>query len=304
MTLDQFITLDAIVTFGSFRAAAEKLNKVQSAISYTVRTMEEELGFALFSRETYRPSLTKEGHAIYQKVQLILADMAEINQFAQHLTMGEEPIVAIDIAGTCPIEKVIPILQEISQKFPATQIKISSEVLGSESLVLKDEVDVAITHVLQTDNQLEIIPWKHFMLAPVSATDHPLARENATVHNSEVLKHFQVVVSSASSRTTSESHGVFQGCSTWVVGTFEAKRDLILANMGWGNMPLHLVQPYIDSGQMKFLNIPGLEPIKVALQLVRKRRQTHGPVVKKLWELLVASNDNTSTTISRAGIDS
>ena len=43
-TLDQIVVLDAIERTGSFAAAAQELHRVPSAISYSVRTVEEVLG--------------------------------------------------------------------------------------------------------------------------------------------------------------------------------------------------------------------------------------------------------------------
>ncbi|MEM8951333.1 MAG: LysR family transcriptional regulator, partial [Pseudomonadota bacterium] len=61
MTLDQLLALDAIVATGTFRGAAERLNKAQSAVSHQIRKLEDRLRFDLFSRDEYRPRLTTEG---------------------------------------------------------------------------------------------------------------------------------------------------------------------------------------------------------------------------------------------------
>ena len=49
MKHDQLVALEAIVSTGTFRGAAERLNKSQSAISHTIRQLEEELELELFS---------------------------------------------------------------------------------------------------------------------------------------------------------------------------------------------------------------------------------------------------------------
>ncbi|MFU1682300.1 LysR family transcriptional regulator [Phaeobacter piscinae] len=61
MKHDQLIALDAIVSTGTFRGAAERLHKSQSAISHTIRQLEDQLELELFSREAYRPVLTPAG---------------------------------------------------------------------------------------------------------------------------------------------------------------------------------------------------------------------------------------------------
>ena len=43
MTLDQLVALDAIVAAGTFRGAADRLSKAQSAVSHQIRKLEDAL---------------------------------------------------------------------------------------------------------------------------------------------------------------------------------------------------------------------------------------------------------------------
>ncbi len=47
-----------------FSAAARKLNRAQSAITYTVQALEAQTGTDLFDRSAYRPTLTPAGRAL------------------------------------------------------------------------------------------------------------------------------------------------------------------------------------------------------------------------------------------------
>ena len=57
-------TLLWIARLGTFRAAAERLNTTQPAISARVREIEEQLGVALFRREGRNMVLTARGRAL------------------------------------------------------------------------------------------------------------------------------------------------------------------------------------------------------------------------------------------------
>lgn len=50
LTLDQMRIFVAIAETGSFRAAAARLSRVQSALSHAVANLEAELGVSLFDR--------------------------------------------------------------------------------------------------------------------------------------------------------------------------------------------------------------------------------------------------------------
>ncbi len=67
MKHDQLLAFEAIVTTGTFRGAAERLNKSQSAISHTIRQLEVELELTLLSCDGYRPRLTPEGQVFFAR---------------------------------------------------------------------------------------------------------------------------------------------------------------------------------------------------------------------------------------------
>ena len=59
----------------SFRAAGERLGVSRSAVSQTIRRLEESLGIALVSRTTRSVSLTEAGEQLYEDVAPAIADM-------------------------------------------------------------------------------------------------------------------------------------------------------------------------------------------------------------------------------------
>ena len=50
-----------VVELGSFTQAANKLNYSQSAVSQTIKALEQELGTTLVSRQTHGVQLTRDG---------------------------------------------------------------------------------------------------------------------------------------------------------------------------------------------------------------------------------------------------
>src|SRR5687768_11478828 len=59
---------EAVARHLSFRVAAEELNLTQSAISRQIRSLEEDVGAALFSRGTRHVELTPEGTTLLRSV--------------------------------------------------------------------------------------------------------------------------------------------------------------------------------------------------------------------------------------------
>jgi len=286
MNIDQFRTLDAIIRTGSFRAAAQDLNKVQSAVSYSIKTLEQELGLSVFSREGYKPTLTNAGKALLQKARVLLADMEDLELLSEHLAQGHEPQLRISISPVAPMPLLLPAFKAISDKFPTTRFQITSEALGGEELVLSGQVDMALTHVLQSYEELVVKSWLSVSMRAVASKNHPLTLL-PTITRQDMLKHFQIIVSSGSSAGQGSTRGVFRGSSVWTVPHFAVKKDLILAGMGWGNLPGHLVEDDLEKGRLIELNLPGLKSVEATMALVRKAGDHGGPVARELWLELV-----------------
>lgn len=53
MNTDQLVVFTTISEKGTLRAAAEVLRRTQPAISASLKQLESQVGFELFSRETY-----------------------------------------------------------------------------------------------------------------------------------------------------------------------------------------------------------------------------------------------------------
>lgn len=67
----------AVAETRSFRAASERLGVTASAVSQTVRQLEESLGLALFARTTRSVALTEAGEHLFAGVRPALADVRQ-----------------------------------------------------------------------------------------------------------------------------------------------------------------------------------------------------------------------------------
>ena len=63
-SFDQLTVLIAVAEAGSFSAAARRLKRAQSVVSYTIGQLEQQLGIAVFDRSGRSPVLTEAGRAV------------------------------------------------------------------------------------------------------------------------------------------------------------------------------------------------------------------------------------------------
>lgn len=292
MNIDQFIVLDAVARLGSFSAASRELNRVQSAVSYNIKTLEEELGLTIFSRDTYRPSLTPEGEAIYHKAKELLLNVEEIQKISDQLQQGQESVIHFDITPNCPISKVGPVLKSVAENYPDTRLQITMEVFAGEKLVLEGTAHISLTDVCDRDPSLEIVPWLPVPLIPVIGKEHPLAAQaNEPLSRARMINHVQIVVSSNAPSNQDTVLGVMKGNHTWTVADTHVKKALILQGLGWGNLPEYLIEEELNNGDLLELTLPDLDQTTAQLQIVRRRHQPHGPVATFLWNGLLSQRN-------------
>src|SRR6185369_12740992 len=90
LSLEALQVLDAIDRRGSFAAAAEELHRVPSAITYSVRQLEEGLGVELFDRRGHRAVLTQAGTALLTEGRKLLEAAADLECRVQQVAKGWE----------------------------------------------------------------------------------------------------------------------------------------------------------------------------------------------------------------------
>ncbi len=89
-------------------------------------------------------------------------------------------------------------------------------------------------------------------LIPVAALDHPLAALDGPIDTPVLNEYVQLVLTDRSSLTAGRDYGVLSG-RTWRLADLGAKQSMLLAGLGWGNMPSHLVQDDIAQGRLKVI---------------------------------------------------
>ena len=128
-----------------FRKAAERLNKSQSAVSHAIRQLEDELELKLFSRDGYRPKLTAQGEVFFRETSRALAQMQALGEIAARLRAREEAELRIAVTATLPLERLLPVLEEIGRRFAATHLRLSTEMMGGAiARLMEGNADLAV----------------------------------------------------------------------------------------------------------------------------------------------------------------
>lgn len=109
---------------GSFSEAADLLFVSQSAVSQAIKKLEEKLGLKLFTRNSKKIKLTKEGEIVYRHIEqaynfIKLAETKLVE--LKNITSGE---VKIGVSDTICRYYLIPYLKDYNTKFPGVKIQV------------------------------------------------------------------------------------------------------------------------------------------------------------------------------------
>lgn len=290
LTYEQLVVLHAIVAEGTFRGAAERLNKSQSAVSHMLKKLETEIDFALLSREEYRPKLTQAGEVFYRQATRVMQQMQQLGSMAKSLGTGQEAEVFMAVTATFPLKPVLEIVGAVRAEFPATHIRLSRESMGGPvERLLHNDADIIIATMDGVPvDQVEATPFAEVTIMPVAHPDYGPAGGTQMKSISEMQSYTQVVVADSSSGDFTQSRGLLPGGMRWTVSDFAAKKEILLAQMGWGGIPTHMIEEELKNGDLVPLHVEGYQPLRSQIFQIRRRDRDAGIVAQSIWEKLLA----------------
>src|SRR5580692_11644171 len=130
LTLHQLLCFEAVVTEGSFQAAAEKLLRSQPTVSSSVKNLETQLRLTLLDRSGYRVALTDAGRSFYERTRVFLHDLQRLRDHAAQLAMGEESELRIVIGDLCPLREILGLLRRFFDGCPRTRLHLHFESIA------------------------------------------------------------------------------------------------------------------------------------------------------------------------------
>ncbi len=258
LTLEALEVLEAIDRRGSFAAAAIELDRVPSAITYTVRRLEEALDVLLFDRAGRRARFTPAGRELLERGRELLADAAAVEQRVQRVATGWESELRVAIDSIVPLARVWPLVARFyadcqERDHAHTRLRISQEVLGGAwdalaegrvDLVLGASGDPPPGGGYRTRLMAEV-PMV-FVVAP----RHALAKAAEPLAESSILPHRAVVAADSSRRLPPRTVGLLTGQDTLTVADLPAKLAAQVAGLGCGAIPWYLAADEVAAGRL------------------------------------------------------
>lgn len=261
LNLEALLILDALERYGTFAAAAARLFKTPSALSYTVQKLESDLGVTLLDRSGHRARFTDTGKLMLEKGRVLLRAAQDLEQQARYVESGWESELTLGVDAAFPFERLLPLIDDFYRQHPHTRLRFSHEVLaGCWESLLHGCADIVIGAISEPPSRTGFAYRKlgklHYVFAV--APQHPLASVAEPLTRERVRQQRAVAVRDTSRVNAPQSLHLLDEQDTLTVFSFDAKLKAQLAGLGCGYLPLSLAQPYLDSGELVAKNVEGV----------------------------------------------
>jgi DNA-binding transcriptional LysR family regulator len=193
MELSQLEVFLAVARERKFSRAADKLFRTQSAVSQTIRKLEEELGEALFDRSSREGVLTDAGKVLYEYAEKLINLRTEASESLSELRELQTGKLVI-AANEFTVLYLLPVLAEFRRLHP--MIKITVERALSSHIpdaVLRYNVEFGVvsyepqeaslsTVVVFLDELVLVVPPKHPLASGSEVSIRQLGAESFVAH--------------------------------------------------------------------------------------------------------------------------
>ncbi len=277
ITLDQLSVLLAVSEEGSFSAAARRLGRTQSAVSYAVDNLERLLEVRVLDRSGYRPSVTREGMTVLSHARAVLSEARRLEAAAKLIQASVEAELSIAVDAVFPPQVLTRALLDFRSVFPTVRVSLRFESKWSiAQLVQEGECDFGVCGPLgRLPAGLELTPLRRTEFIPVVAARHALASYRDRVPVAALRRHPRLVLTERDARYRSEER-VEDGL-VWRFADYALKHRALLAGLGWGVMPREWVAQDLARSRLKLLRVGGENVRPAVLSGIQRIGSPAGP---------------------------
>ncbi|MBQ0945957.1 LysR family transcriptional regulator [Ideonella sp. 4Y16] len=270
LTPDALLMMDAIARTGSFAAAARELGKVPSALTYSVRQLEDALDVLLFDRRSRQAKPTAAGEELLAEGRRLLAEMDAVANRVRRVATGWETQLTVAADGVLSrltllelCEAFYALRPDEAEQGPGTRLRLRTEVLaGTWEALVSGQADLALGVPLESAAPgIELAPLGDLPFVFAVAPHHPLAALPEPLPDDAILRHRAVAVADSAQRLSPITVNLLPGQDVLTVSSMQAKIEAQLRCLGCGFVPEPLVRDHLRGGRL------------VAKTVQRQRRQ-------------------------------
>ncbi|MCC8958212.1 LysR family transcriptional regulator [Bradyrhizobium sp. Pear77] len=239
LNLDYLESFAVVIDYGSFSAAAERLQLTQPAVSLQVRQLEKSLNATLIERVGRRARPTAAGVALLSHAQQINSAVTSAVDAVAQQTTGTAGRVRLGTGATACIFLLPPILKELRAALPSLEITVTTGNTAEIARAVEDNtIDIGLVTLPVSGRSFEITPVMNDEFVLIAPRDMMLPARITP----EVLATGPVLLfePGGNTRRTADEWLARGGVSLkplMSLGSVEAIKEMVRAGLGCAILP-------------------------------------------------------------------
>lgn len=279
--------VDTVARTGSFSAAAQELHRVPSAISYTVRQLEEWLAVPLFERRHRDVVLTPAGSWFLQEGRSVIKKMQVTRQQCQQIANGWRGQLAIAVDNIVRPERTRQMIVDFYRHFSDVELLVQKEVFNGVWDALADgrvELAIGATQAIPVGGRFAFRDMGMLNWRCVVAAHHPLAGMDGPLSD-DLLRGWPSLVWEDTSRLLPKRiTWLLDNQRRMVVPDWTSSAECLSAGLCVGMVPGHFARPWLDCGEWVELQLE--EPFPDAACCLTWQQNDNSPALGWLLDYL------------------
>jgi DNA-binding transcriptional LysR family regulator len=263
LTPEALVLMDTIARTGSFAAAARELGKVPSALTYSVRQLEDALDVLLFDRSSRQAQLTAAGTELLHEGRRLLQELDAVANRVRRVACGWETTLSVAVDDIVSMPTVIELVQAFCDVRdhrdardtggPATRLRIRTDVLaGTWEALISGQADLAIGVAAEHVNPggIELKPLGEIDFIFCVAPHHALAGAADPLVDAQLVHQRAVAVADTAQRMTPMTVNLLPGQDVLTVPSMRMKVEAIVRGLGCGFIPEPVARAHLEAGRL------------------------------------------------------
>jgi DNA-binding transcriptional LysR family regulator len=274
----------AVARRGGFAAAASELGMSPSAVSHSVRTVEERLGAPLFARTTRSVALTETGRRLSDSIGAALQEIQEALERAQSERGQVAGLLRLNVPQVALPMAITPVVTELAWRYPQLVVEVAVDATLTDIVAGGFDAGVRLGGMIERDMIAVRLtpPFKAIMVAAssyVTAKGEPKSVGDLARHN---CIGFRLRASGGIYAWELLDNGVdvsVRVTGTTLVNDATYAKELALAGVGIAYVFEPLVRKEIREGTLRWL-LPQAAIDEPGLFLYFPRRAAEAPKLR------------------------
>ena len=288
--ISQLEVFRAVAETGSFSAAAARLGRAVSAVSYAIANLEQHLDVALFDRSGYRPNLTEEGRALLTDAEIVFRRLDRLNARVGAMKAEQEVELTLSVDTSFDRALLARALARLDEEIPHLDYRLHTAIdREAWGAVMRAECQLALVELNagMPAKDLDGREVAVYSLGIAAAPGHPLARRNEPIPLSALDDHRQIVV--ASHLTDRQDFDYrFHGTDILIADSTEMALSMLRAGLGWAYIPAPTLLEEEEAGRL--VEIPCADiahPSTSRFAALWRVKAPPGPAARRFLDILV-----------------